>query len=63
MQFYRIARGSLYELKDALITCKDLEFISSEPFHQGIQEIEQAKIILNGYINYIKKRLQTDKKP
>jgi four helix bundle protein len=56
IQFYRISRGSLYELKDHLITCFDLKFISRDIFDQGLNEIECAKRILNGYINFVKKQ-------
>ena len=56
IQFYRISRGSIYELKDHLISCHDLEYINQKQFDQGIQLIEKAKITLNGFINYIKKR-------
>ncbi|MHB2149565.1 four helix bundle protein [Calditrichota bacterium LG25] len=32
IQFLRMARGSLYELLDHLITCKDQNFIKDESF-------------------------------
>ena len=56
IQFYRISRGSIYELKDHLISCIDLEYIDKLLFDEGIQLIETAKISLNGFINYVKKR-------
>jgi len=54
IQFYRISRGSIYELKDHLISCYDFDFISKDIFEKGISLIEDAKITLNGYINFVK---------
>jgi len=56
IQFYRISRASMYELKDHLITCYDLEYIGKELFDEGLELIEDAKITLNGYIGYVKKQ-------
>lgn len=56
IQFYRISRGSIYELKDHLISCIGIEYIDKSLFDEGIQLIETAKISLNGFINYVKKR-------
>jgi len=53
IQFYRISRGSIYELKDHLISCYDFDFISKEVFEKGISLIEETKVILNGYIKFI----------
>lgn len=53
IQFYRISRGSVYELKDHLISCLDFEFISKEIFEKGISLIEDAKTTLNGYIKFV----------
>ena len=53
IQFYRISRGSLYELKDHLISCYDLCYINKQVFEEGIKLIEDAKITLNGYIKYV----------
>lgn len=58
IQFYRISRGSLYELKDHLISCKDLEYINENEFNKGIELIEKAKMVLNGYINFIKSQIK-----
>ena len=40
-------------MKDHLIYCFDLEFINEETFEKGINLIEEAKITLNGFINYV----------
>jgi four helix bundle protein len=61
IQFYRIARASLYELKDHLISCYDLKLISLESYSEGIHQIETAKKILNGFIKYIQKKNKKDK--
>ena len=55
IQFYRISRGSLFELKDHLISCLDLKYISKSLYDKGIQLIETAIKTLNGFINYIQK--------
>ncbi len=56
MQFYRIARGSLYELKDHLISCLKLKYIPEESYTQGMNLLESAKRTLNGFINFVKKQ-------
>ena len=53
IQFYRISRGSVYELKDHLLSCYDCDFVSKEIFEKGITLIEDTKMVLNGYIKYI----------
>jgi len=60
IQFYRVARGSLYELKDHLISCNDMQYIMNEDFSKGISLIEDAKVTLNGFINYVKNRKISD---
>ncbi len=52
IQFFRISRGSLYELKDHLITCLDYGFIDKGLFDKGVELIEKAKMALSGYIKY-----------
>lgn len=61
IQFYRISRGSLFELKDHLISCYDCNFIHLELKEEGINLIENAKIILNGYINFVKNKISKNK--
>jgi four helix bundle protein len=53
IQFYRVSRGSLYELKDHLISCYELEFINKAIYEKGLALIEDSKATLNGYINYV----------
>ena len=56
IRFYRIARGSIYESKDHLMSCHDLHYISLPVFEHGLLLVEQAKATLNGYISYIKNK-------
>ncbi len=60
IQFYRISRGSLYELKDHLLSCHDFDFINNDIFDKGISLIEDAKVKLNGYIKYVKVRKEKE---
>jgi four helix bundle protein len=39
IQFCRVSRGSLYELKDQLICSMDEKFINKEQYHKGIELI------------------------
>ena len=52
-QFYRISRGSVYELKDHLITCHELTYVNEEIFNKGLSLIEEAKVTLNGFIKFV----------
>jgi four helix bundle protein len=56
IQFCRISRGSIFELKDHLISCLDLAYINKDSFSKGMHLIEESKITLNGYINYVKEQ-------
>ena len=56
IQFYRISRASLYELKDHLISCYDFRYIQQDLVYEGQNLIETAKMTLNGYINYVKRK-------
>lgn len=56
LKFYRISRGSAYEMKDHLMTCHELGFIDRSVFLQGMQLIEAFKMTLNGYIRYIRQQ-------
>ncbi|MFO7829168.1 MAG: four helix bundle protein [Bacteroidales bacterium] len=62
IQFYRISRASMYELKDHLISCYDFDYINKRNYDKGMALIEDAKITLNGYINFVKSQLKIYKK-
>jgi len=55
IQFYRISRGSLFELKDHLISCLDLKYIQMSIFKKGKSLLESAIKTLSGYIGYVQK--------
>ena len=61
VQFYRISRGSLFELKDHLLSCFDLSYITKNLFDEGIALIESARKLLNGYINYTLDQIKAGK--
>ncbi|MCX6149584.1 MAG: four helix bundle protein [Ignavibacteriales bacterium] len=61
IQFYRIARGSLYELKDHLISCFDFGYVDTDLKLEGEKLIEDAKVTLNGFINFIRNRIKEGK--
>lgn len=56
LQFYRISRASLNELKDHLISALDLQYIGKPIFDEGIELIEESKKTLNGYIGFVKRQ-------
>lgn len=58
IQFYRISRASLYELKDHLISCFDLGYIGNDLKTEGEQLLEEAKMTLIGYINFVKSKIK-----
>ncbi|MFX0198058.1 MAG: four helix bundle protein [Candidatus Hodarchaeota archaeon] len=55
IQFYRISRGSQFELKDHLINCLDLKYISDSLFDEGRALLESSIKMLNGYIGYVQR--------
>ncbi|MFQ5963739.1 MAG: four helix bundle protein [Candidatus Scalinduaceae bacterium] len=63
IQFCRHSRGSLYELKDQIICSLDEGFINDEEYKKCLDLINSASALLNGYINYLKRKKQiTDNK-
>lgn len=58
IQFYRISRASLYELKDLLLSCYDLSYINVDLKLEGEKLLETAKMTLNGYINFVKSKIK-----
>ena len=43
IQFFFVARGSIYELKTQLILASDLEFISSQELETNLNQITRCK--------------------
>jgi four helix bundle protein len=60
VQFCRVSRGSLYELRDQLICSLDEEFITVKEYKEGLELIERATTLLNGYIGYLNKKRLTN---
>jgi four helix bundle protein len=55
IQFCRIARGSLCESMNQVITARDENYIDEDLLQQFRERFERTKAILNGYINYLVK--------
>ena len=53
IQFYRISRGSQFEVKDHLISCFDLKFIDNSLLKEGFTLLESSVKSLNGYIRFV----------
>ncbi|MEK6529139.1 MAG: four helix bundle protein [Nitrospirota bacterium] len=56
IQFCRISRGSLHELRDQIICSLDEGFISTKEYEKALELIARATTLLNGYINYLNKK-------
>lgn len=61
VQFYRITRGSLTELKDHLLSCYDLTYISKVFCDEGMLLLDTARKLLNGYSNYTLAQIKAEK--
>ena len=55
IQFCRIARGSLCESLNQMITAKDETYIDELILNEYRELFEKTKSLINGYINYLKK--------
>ncbi|MCG3165924.1 MAG: hypothetical protein POELPBGB_01699 [Bacteroidia bacterium] len=53
IQYCRQARGSLYELIDHLMICREENYITDDEYKNGRDLINKTIAILNGYINYL----------
>jgi four helix bundle protein len=56
IQFFFVARGSLYEIETQLILASDLEFISVNQLDQVLEQVIRCKKLINGFINYFQKQ-------
>ena len=56
LQFFFVARGSLYEIETQLILSSDLGFISEDELNKELEQVTQCKKLLNGFINYFQKQ-------
>jgi len=55
IRFCRIARGSLEESMEHLITAYDEKYITSEELKEFKLKYDDCLRLLNGYINYLKR--------
>ena len=61
MQFYRISRGSLFELRNDIYLSFDLGYIDEEKMKELIGQVDKVGMLLNGFINSTKKLKNNDK--
>ncbi|MEJ2637478.1 MAG: four helix bundle protein, partial [Calditrichia bacterium] len=61
IQFCRQGRASLYECEDHLITCLDENYITEECHNNTLDQIVEARKILDGYIKYLQKEMRKTK--
>lgn len=54
IQFCRLARGSIYELQDHLITSFDQNYIKADIFNELDNDILEAIRLIDGYIRFLK---------
>ena len=54
VQFFFIAKGSLYEVETQLYLAMDLEYLSREKFENLNIQVEACKKLLNGFIRYFR---------
>lgn len=53
VQYCRISRGSLFEIRDDLIICVDEKKVSEKEIKEGLQLVTEAVHSINGYIKYL----------
>ncbi len=56
IQFCRISRGSLMEMRDHLFTAVDEDFCDQDEIVDIMTKLEEALKSLNGYMSYLKRR-------
>lgn len=57
IQFFHIARGSLYELETQLYISADLAYLSASKLAQMILQLEECRKLLSGLIKYFENNL------
>ena len=57
IHFLHISRGSLYELETQCYLAFDQKYIDDDNFKIIFNQIQISKKLLNGFINYYKKKL------
>ena len=64
--FFIMARGSVTETMESLMTAFDESFITTEELNQGEEKCEAVFKLINGYVNYLdrtKQAMQVAPKP
>lgn len=56
VQFFFVARGSLYELETQRVLAADLALISANELEINQEQITRCKKLLNGFINYFQRQ-------
>jgi four helix bundle protein len=56
IQFFFVARGSIYELETQLLLSEDLGFVTKEDAEQSLNQVIRCKKLINGFINYFQKQ-------
>jgi len=54
IQFFFVARGSLYELETQLYIASDQKYISPDETTSCLEEITKCKQLINGFVSYYK---------
>ncbi len=54
IQFFHVARGSLYELETQLYLSLDQKYINEKDLGENLILVTECKKLLNGFINYYK---------
>ena len=57
IQFFHIARGSLYELETQLYIATDLMYLEESKFKEVLLRLEECRKLLSGLINYFENNL------
>lgn len=52
IQFFFIARGSLYEIETQIVIASDLDMLEESQKYVFLEKLQSCKRLLNGFINY-----------
>ena len=56
IQFFYIARGSIFELEAQLYIASDQRYFEEDVLKESMGQVTNCKRVLNGFINYYKNR-------
>jgi len=63
IQHCRISRGSINEVLDHLYTALDEGYVPQKTFDESYAQGREVERVLNGYINYLKRQINTVQRP